>query len=372
MAGPLRILHVVVNMNRGGAETFIMNLYRNIDKSKVQFDFLTCKEGVFDAEILKMGGIIHRIPYITDVGHFGYFNALKDFFTANKQYYIIHSHLDKMSGLVLKAAKQSGIPIRISHCHSTRSEGGIAARAYKSYIGHFVTPNSTHLVACSKDAAKWLFRKKHLSSTILKNGIDMNTFKYSPQIREKVKQGLKIDRDKFIIGHVGRFDHPKNHIFLLDIFAQFNNEVTGSVLILVGDGILRSEIERKIRELNLEGRVYLLGIRNDIPALLQAFDLFLFPSLYEGLPLSLIEAQGAGLPCLISDHISKEVDLGLNLIEYASLSNVKNWVDKIKKMKDLQCKRIRGENVKIKQGFDIQKTAKYLENYYFTLRGEPL
>ncbi|WP_160722277.1 glycosyltransferase family 1 protein [Bacillus sp. USDA818B3_A] len=367
MGGPLRILHVVVNMNRGGAETLIMNLYRNIDRSKVQFDFLTCIEGVFDSEIQALGGKVYRIPYISQVGHSQFVKELKEFFYLNNQYQIVHSHLDKMSGLVLREAKKTGIPIRISHSHNTRSEGGMVARFYKSLIGSLITPNSTHLVACSNDAAQWLFKEKYHTTTIVKNGIDIDRFKFSTEIRNHVRNELGLDHSTFVLSHVGRFNHQKNHSYLLEIFLEVTKEIPNSVLVLVGDGELRPEIENKIQILNLQDKVKLLGIRSDIPELLQAFDLFIFPSLHEGLPVSLIEAQGSGLPCVISNHISNEVDLGLNLIDYASLANINSWVKKIKLSKILQFKRDGVSEQIIKQGFDIRKTANFIEDYYYSI-----
>lgn len=159
MGSPLRILHVVVNMNRGGAETLLMNLYRNIDRTKIQFDFLTCKPGVFDDEIIELGGKIQRISYISDVGHFRYMKELETFFVNNNYYSIVHCHMDKMSGLVLKAANKAGVPTRISHSHNTQSEGSLVAKLYKWYAGQSIFLNSTNFFACSGEAAKWLFPK---------------------------------------------------------------------------------------------------------------------------------------------------------------------------------------------------------------------
>ncbi|MGE8204557.1 glycosyltransferase family 1 protein [Heyndrickxia sp. NPDC080065] len=360
MGSPLRVLHVVVNMNRGGAETFIINLYRNVDRREVQFDFLTCKEGTFDSEIREMGGIVHRIPYISDVGHSQYIKELHSFFTANNHYKIVHSHMDKMGGIVLRAAKKAGIPIRISHSHNTRSEGGLAARIYKWYAGKSITPNATHLLACSTEAAKWLFHKKYPVTKIVKNGIDEEKFRFSPVIRNQVREELGISQHTFVIGHVGRFNYQKNHTFLIDLFSQFHKVEEDSKLILVGDGPLRGEMEKKISELHLQNHVHFLGIRSDIHRLLQAFDLFLFPSLHEGLPVSLIEAQGAGLPCLISDHISQEVDMGMNLVRYASLKNGEDWVEKMKALKVRQVNRSQVFN----DDYNIKRSVNDLEKFY--------
>ncbi len=369
MGCPLRILHVVVNMNRGGAETLIMNLYRNIDRSKFQFDFLTCKEGVFDEEIIEMGGKIHRIPYVTDVGHFDYVKALNVFFTTHQEYKIVHSHMDKMSGLVLRSAKKAGVPIRIAHSHSTRSEGGITAKIYKWYAGKLILSCATNLLACSNNAASWLFMNKADKAMIIKNGIECDRFVFSPEIRSQIREELEIAPDSFVIGHVGRFSPPKNHSFLIDTFAQLVKDQPDSILVLVGDGPLRLDIEKKVVDLNLTDKVRFLGVRNDINLLLQAFDVFLFPSLYEGLPVTLIEAQGAGLPCIISDVITQEVDMGIELVEYFSLDDKGIWVERVKSMR----KRLLSRNVPPEtlpnKGYDIKNTAQLTQDFYLAISG---
>ncbi|MCM3115098.1 glycosyltransferase family 1 protein [Neobacillus sp. MER 74] len=369
MGGPLRILHVVVNMNRGGAETLIMNLYRNIDRSKVQFDFLTCKEGVFDTEITEMGGKVFRIPYITDVGHFKYLKELKKFFSQNNSYKIIHSHMDKMSGFVLREAKKAGIPSRISHSHNTSSEGGAASRIYKWYAGNFILSSATDLFACSNDAAEWLFKRKSYVSKILKNGIECNQFVFSEKVRKEVREELSINSNSIVLGHVGRFAHQKNHTFLLEIFAEFNKHKNDSLLLLIGDGPLRSELEKQAVDLNVSDKIKFVGIRHDINRILQAFDLFVFPSLHEGLPVSLIEAQGAGLPCVISENISKEVDLGCNQVEFLPLNNKGKWVKRIHEIVESNPNREAYSNVIAERGYDISVTAQKVEDYYLRVSG---
>jgi glycosyltransferase involved in cell wall biosynthesis len=364
VGSPIRVLHAVVNMNRGGAETLLMNLYRNIDRTKVQFDFLTCKEGVFDQEIVQMGGRVHRIPYISDIGHFQYIDHLNEFFRKNNSYRIVHSHMDKMSGLVLRGAKKAGIPIRISHSHNTQSEGGLAARIYKWFSGRYILPNATDYIACSSSAAQWLFAEKSNRATILKNGIDYTAFAYSPSVRNQVRKELCLNEETFVLGHVGRFCLQKNHSFLLDIFAQYAQRHENSVLILVGDGPLRKEVENKSKELCLVEKVNFMGVRSDINRLLQAFDLFIFPSLHEGLPVSLIEAQASGVPCLISDQVSEEVDLGVNLIKYASLNNSQEWLRKIQNISDSQHDRRIPPATLSDSGYNIIETAYEMERFY--------
>ncbi|WP_459500034.1 glycosyltransferase family 1 protein [Bacillus sp. C1] len=367
MGHPLRVLHVVVNMNRGGAETLIMNLYRNLDRSKVQFDFLTCKEGVFDDEIVALGGKVHRIPYITDVGHTGYMKTLNTFFASHQQYRIVHAHMDKMSGFVLRSAQKAGIPIRIAHSHNTSSEGGVAAKIYKWYAGKSIVPCSTHLLACSTAAARWLFADKAGIARILKNGIECDRFAFSSEIRKQVRDGLQIHQNTFVVGHVGRFAHQKNHSFLLDVFARLIKLKPDSILLLVGDGPLRLEIEKKVRDLSLKDNIKFLGMRSDIEKLLQAFDVFVFPSIHEGLPVTLIEAQGAGLPCIISDVITQEVDMGMNLVEYLSLNDKKVWIEKIERIAVRSLLRNMPGQALVKKGYDIKNIAELTQDFYLAV-----
>ncbi len=373
MGGPLTILHVVVNMNRGGAETFIMNLYRNIDRTKVQFDFLTFKPGVFDQEIQELGGKVHRIPYVTEVGHHRFIKQLNQFMDRNNHYKIVHSHMDKMSGFITKAAKKANIPIRISHSHNTNSEGGILSKVYKGFSGIHILSNSTHLYACSEAAAKWLFKHKATQATILNNGIEMGKFKFSSSIRKMKKVDLTLENDSIVIGHVGRFTEQKNHIFLLDIVAILKEIIPNVKLVLVGDGPLQKVMEKKVEDLKLENHVEFLGIRSDIHELLQVFDLFLMPSHHEGLPLTLIEAQSAGLPCLISNKITVEADMKIGLVHFLPIINPHDWVVKIMNLlnnHDATSRVI--ENTPIDQAFNITKTATTTANAYITLGSDAI
>ena len=366
MSKPIRILHVVVNMNRGGAETLIMNLYRNIDRSKVQFDFLTCKEGVFDKEIGELGGTVYRIPYVNEVGHFGYINSLNNFFSNHHNYQILHTHLNKMSGLVVRAAKRNGIKYCITHSHNTGGEGSFLAKAYKWYSSLYIPSNTDHHFACSQAAAKWLFGSKSSDVKLLNNGIEPEMFMYSPEVRKKKREELEIG-DQFVIGHVGRFTKQKNHQFLIEIFAKFLKRQPNSILLLCGDGVLRKDIEIRVKELDIQENVKFLGVRSDVHQLLQVFDIFLFPSLHEGLPVTLIEAQAAGIPCVISDEITTEVDLGMNLIKFLSLTSVDIWVHKLE---TIEVEKREQSNLLHRQltdrGYDIKTTASWLQEFYLT------
>ena len=368
MGDPLRVLHAVVNMNRGGAETFIMNLYRNIDRSKIQFDFLTSKPGVFDDEIKALGGIIHRIPYISEVGHFGYKRALNDFFAKHSSYKIVHAHMDRMSGIVLQAAKKNSIPNRIAHSHNTQSEGGVAARLYKWFAGTSISTSANQYVACTYDAATWLFQKKSKETYIMKNGIESDLFKYSEEIRKLKRTELGISDNTLVLGHVGRFAKQKNHSMLIDIFAKVQQRCPNSLLLLAGEGPLRSSIEKKVSNLQLADKVAFLGVQTNVNHLMQAFDLFVFPSHHEGLGIVLIEAQASGLPCVISEKIPKEVDLGIGLVTQLPLNNEESFVDEVLK---ISSQSFRDRSVSSRslseQGYNIRKTAQSIEGYYYSI-----
>lgn len=362
---PIRVLHVVVNMNRGGAETLIMNVYRNLDRSKVQFDFLVHKkEGAYEKEIMDLGGKIFRIPYITDVGHYGYARTLRCFFKEHPEYKIVHTHMDCMSGLVIQAANKTGVPVRISHSHATQNEGNIIARIYKKYIGMRIIPNATHLLACSDIAARWLFGKKSVNSLIIKNGVDLNKFSYNSETHKKKRIELLINDNTLVVGHVGRFCYPKNHMFLIDVFSQIKRKYPNSLLLLVGDGPLQSDIKKKVQQVGLENSVKFLGIRSDVEELMQAMDVLLFPSHHEGLPVTIIEAQACSLKCVVSDAVPKDADIGAKLINFINLKeDIDMWVDEVIK----QYKR--RENIEVylnNSGYNITHTSKKLQHLYLS------
>ncbi|MBC8080478.1 MAG: glycosyltransferase family 1 protein, partial [Gorillibacterium sp.] len=366
-AGLLRVLHIVVNMNRGGAETLLMNLYRNTDRRIVQFDFLTCKEGVFDDEIRELGGRIHRIPYVSEAGHSGYVKALQAFYATHPEYKVVHSHLDKMSGLPLSVAHKFEIPVRIAHSHNTQSEGGTLARLYKWIVGTRITPHATHMLACSQAAAKWLFTSKSEQAVILPNGIDVEQFTYRADIRREVRSELGLPEGTFVIGHVGRFAQQKNHGFLLELFSRFHDQVADSVLVLVGVGPLQEEMQKRVEASGLADHVRFLGARSDVARLLQGMDTFVFPSLHEGLGIVIIEAQAAGLPCLISDSIPQEADLGFGFVEALPLTTSAKWMEKLILLVTEDRSRIVSAGDIADKGYDIKQTAKQIQDFYVTV-----
>ena len=205
----------------GGAENFIMNLYRNIDQQKIQFDFLVSDKGIFDDEIKKLGGKIYYIKYITEIGQFKYVKELTSFFMNHSEYTIIHSHLDQVSGIVLETANKCHIPNRIAHSHNTKNTNNFMIKIYKKYLQSKINKNATHYFACGEEAAKWLYKKKFKEAVIVPNSIDLQRFNFDEEQRNHIRQELNIDKNALIIGHIGRFTKQKNHKFLIEIFKAF-------------------------------------------------------------------------------------------------------------------------------------------------------
>ncbi|WP_418668142.1 glycosyltransferase family 1 protein [Allofournierella sp.] len=362
---PIRVLQCVAGLDHGGYESLLMNLYRHMDTALVQFDFLSSFPGVYEPEILSRGGVIHRIPFITQKGPFAYTHALDRVLAAHPEYRIVHSHMDKFSGLVMRQARRAGVPVRIAHSHNTQNEGGLAFQLVKNYYGRMVPPNATHLFACSRAAADWMFGPMAPGVHILPNGIDPGRFAADPAARVAVRAELGLSPETLVFGHVGRFTPQKNHGLLLDIFAAIAARRPASSLLLAGTGPLQDEMRRRAEALGLGGKVQFLGARQDVPRLLQAMDCFLFPSLHEGLPVTLIEAQASGLPVLASAAITPEVCI-TPLVQMLSLSDAPGrWAEaalaaagagrqgRVAPLAAIQA-----------AGYDIRVTAAWLQQFY--------
>lgn len=368
MQYPVRVLQVFSQMNRGGAETMIMNLYRNINRSKVQFDFIvhTDKKCAYDDEILSLGGKIFRVPRYNGKNHFQYIKTWKEFFITHPEYNIIHGHVRSTASIYLKIAKKFGLTT-IAHSHSTSSGNGIPG-IVKLIFQYPIRYMADYLFACSKSAGEWLYGKRVWEKKnffILNNAIETNKFLFNINKRDFIRNELQI-QDKFVIGHVGRFHPLKNHEFLIDIFNEVYKKHENSVLVLIGDGEKKNYIKQKINRLGLNKNVIFTGIRSDVHDLLQAFDVFVFPSLYEGLPVTLIEAQASGLPCIVSDKITTEVKV-TDLIKFISLDkNAEYWAEEILKTKNSEF-RPNTMNQIIQSGYDVEASTKWYEEFVYHL-----
>lgn len=358
----LRVLHVVTDMNRGGLETMIMNYYRNIDRKKIQFDFLVHRgyRASYDDEIESYGGKIYRLSRLIPWSK-NYIKMLDAFFQEHPEYKIVHVHQDCLSGVILKVAEKNGVPIRIAHSHSSSQDKNLKY-LIKLWYKRWIPKYATQLLACGKEAGDWMFDGQPYQ--VLNNAIDAKKYKYDLKIREKMRQQLQISGDTKVIGHVGRFSEPKNHSFLIDIFQCIHEENKNTKLLLVGDGELYNQIQEKVKKYGLEEAVIFTGVRTDVTDLMQAMDVFLFPSLYEGLPLTLIEAQAAGLPCIISDKVPIECAI-TNLVQQVSLnSDKKKWASVVLKT---TCERKEMYLEICEAGFDIRKNVRKLQEMYVRL-----
>ncbi len=361
MSQPLRILHIVTYMGRGGLETMLMNYYRNIDRSKVQFDFLVHRDfkADYDDEIESLGGRIYRISKLNPFS-FSYYKALNKFFSEHK-YKIVHCHLDCMSAIPLSVAKKYNIPVRIAHSHTSYQDKDFKF-VIKVIAKKFIHKYATTLFACSEIAGKWMFGNHNFE--LLNNAIDTKKYIFNEIIQSKVKCQFNLNNN-FVIGHVGRFDPPKNHDFLIDIFNEVYKKDNTAKLVLVGSGDLQKTIENKVENYGLTHNVLFLCSRDDVHEILQAFDVFVFPSLYEGLGIVAIEAQCAGIPCIVSDTVPEDARI-TSEFNYLSLnSSAKRWAKEIIKYKNFQ-KTDSSDNI-INAGYDISEKAKWLEDYYLEM-----
>lgn len=362
---PIRIAQIIGKWLGGGVEAVVMNYYRHLDHSKVQFDFICDDDSTnipYD-EIEKLGGKVILIPPYQKV--FKYQKELRRVLRDGK-YKIVHSHINTLSVFPLYAAKKVGVPVRIAHSHSTTNKKEWKKNLLKQVLRPFSKKYATNYMCCSELAGRWLFGDKAYDEGkvyLLNNAIDLDKFKYDKKIGDKKRKELGIKEDTIVIGHIGRFVAQKNHNFLIDIFNQFHKKEKNSILLLAGQGPLQEEIKNKVRELGLDDSVRFLGQRNDANELYQAFDVFLLPSLYEGLPVVGVEAQASGLLCFFSDDMTKETKV-LDSTVFMSLSNTsEEWTGEIlTNLKDY--KRINTKNEVSDNGFDIEIEARKLEKYY--------
>ncbi|WP_459189443.1 glycosyltransferase family 1 protein [Parabacteroides sp. APC149_11_2_Y6] len=364
-----RILHVFSVMNRGGSETMIMNYYRAMDRTNIQFDFVvhTREKGAYDNEIERLGGRIYYVPFLYGYNIFTYQKAWAVFFRAHPEYKIVHVHYFTVAGAIMPVARRCNVPVRIVHCH-TASNKMPFLRLIRFHLLHSsAIRNATDRFACGKDAGKFFFGEKRF--TIMNNAIDASSFRFNQELREKKREELGLS-GKFVIGNIARFNIQKNHTFIIDVFAEVCKINSCAVLLLIGDGQpLRGKIEQKVATLGLTDRVIFAGVRSDIPELLQAMDVFLFPSLWEGLPVTMIEAQAAGLRVVASDTVTTEVNI-TELVDNLSLnSSPKIWAEKINQS---GCDYFHSDtfNQICNANYDIKNNVIWLENYYKNIQGD--
>lgn len=363
----IRILHVIGRMNRAGAETMIMNLYRKIDRNKIQFDFVVHTEEKcdFDDEILSLGGKIYRVPRFKGSNILLYKRAWNNFFKEHKEYKIIHGHIGSSAAIYLKIAKKYGL-YTIAHSHNTEMGEGIKGLMYKvfSYPTRYI---ADYFFACSDLAGLYRYGKKVVDGknySILKNTINSEEFIYNESIRIEKRKELGI-KNELVIGNVARFNVQKNHKYLIEIFRLINEKDSNTILLLVGDGEEKQFILEKINEYNLNNKVIFTGVRDDVNDIMQAMDVFVFPSLYEGLGVVLIEAQASGLPCIISKNIPNEACIS-DLVEKVDIttSDLQRWCNIILNKK--KYKRRDMKDVLYQSGYDVNLEIDRLQKFYIS------
>ncbi|MCR1839602.1 glycosyltransferase family 1 protein [Murimonas intestini] len=350
-------------MNRGGAETMVMNYYRHMDRTKVQFDFLVHRQeqGAYDDEIDALGGRIYRTMPLYPLNFLKYKKWVGEFLNEHNEYQIVHSHMSESGYFFFKEAKKRGVQVLICHAHNA-AKGWNMKMFVRTYFKYQIRKYCTYMFSCGMEAGEWLFGKKNTDKLIIQhNAISAKDYSYCPEVREKIRKDLNL-KERFTIGLVARFSYQKNHMFLLDVFEAILNEHSDGMLLLVGSGELKEKIEEEIQRRSMRDAVIMTGLRTDIPDLLQAMDAFVMPSHFEGLSVAIVEAQAAGLPCFISDKVPIECKL-TDLVQQIPLSQEpKVWAKAILDAKEIKRRDTYNEIVAAK--FDIKENAKWMQDFY--------
>lgn len=360
---PIRILQAVGNMDSGGLETLIMNWYRRIDREKVQFDFLTHTQrpGFYDEEIRSLGGNIYSLSVLDDKNIIKYISDLRTFFTQHRDYAVVHGHHSSLGPFYLHAAYRAGIPNRIAHSHISGF-----SHSMRGFIKHIITRNyagrANLLFACSESAGRYMFGSDG-NYTVIHNGIDAEKFCFDEEIRRDMRSRLGIDGTRAVV-HVGRFHDQKNHAFLIDVFSEIHRLDSAAVLLLVGVGPLEDAMRNKVRALGLEDCVRFLGRRSDVEKILCASDVFVLPSLYEGLPLVLVEAQCSGLCVVCSDTVTEETKLTDNYHIMSLQDSAEAWAKEIIRMSDQPAERSRFSQIIRQCGYDSALVTADMQAFY--------
>lgn len=363
---PIRVLHNIASLHFGGAQAFLMNVYNNIDREKVQFDFVVTPEEKKDLyeQVEQMGGRIFVCPKYTGKNHFAYCRWWNDFFAEHPEYHVIHGHVRSTASIYLKIAQKYGL-VTIAHSHSTSNGRGVSA-IVKNIMQLPIRHTADYLFACSDKAGKWLYGEKATKQPnyrMIPNGVDLRRFAFHEEKRRQMRNQLKITEDTFVVGHIGRITVPKNHQFLVELFAAYHKENPKSRLLLVGDGELFEAVQQQCTQLGIREAVIMVGSKTNTEDYYQAMDIFVFPSLWEGLPVSVVEAQANGLICLLSDVITCDVDL-TDQVKYLSLNEKSRWLNEIARACPKPRTAASTENMKKLQSFDASVVAKQLQDFY--------
>lgn len=356
-------------MDRAGIETMLMNYYRHIDRNKIQFDFLVNKPkpGDYDEEIKRMGGNIYLSPGLNPINYPKYLKFTKDIFKNNPDIKILHAHNEAMGLYALNGAKYAGIKTRIAHAHNTKI---IKDYKYplKIFCKQFLTYSATELWSCGKDAGIYFFGDKYLSKKgmVMRNAIETEKFEFSDKIRNDMRAKYNLE-NKTVIGHVGRFNVQKNHIRLIEIFAEYLKINSNAVLVLIGEGELEQETKNKAKMLGIFDKVIFAGLQANVNEWYMAMDVFVMPSLFEGLPVVGIEAQGSGLPCVFAESVTNEVVLSDNAKRLSLVSDNAVWAKEIECLRKKVNNRKYGTDIVAEAGYDIKKESVRISELYLEM-----
>ena len=364
---PIRVAQVVGRMMGGGVEATVMNHYRHIDRSQVQFDFIVQTDSTMvpKDEIESLGGRVFYVPpYSNPVK---YVNACRKLFQQIHPR-IVHSHMNAVSVFTLMAAKQAGVPVRIAHSHSTSNPNEKAKTLVKNVLRPFSKVYPTHLAACGDYSARWLFGDQTVDQgkvKIIRNAIELDRFAFDEEARTRLRKEIEASDDIRVIGQVGRFSAQENQLFSLDVLAELVKKNPRVLLVFLGVGDDMDKVKAKAHDLGLSDHVRFLGMRSDVNEWYSAFDVLLFPSLYEGLPLTAVEAQVSGLPLVVSDKVPKEADLIPSLVRRISLdAGIESWVSAFDAHESDASGRVSHVQEIAKRGYAIHLSAAELVHWY--------
>ena len=352
-----RVLCVFSTLDRGGAESMCMNLYRHMDHRKVQFDFVkhTPNKGSFEDEIISLGGHIYEAPRLRGYNYYQYRHWWEKHLNEHPEHHIIHGHFFSISAVYFQIAKGKG-RVTVGHIHAST-----AGSRLKAFLEKGISRYTDYPFACSVEAGRWIYGERQF--VVLKNALDIEMFRYSVSVRQKIRKQLGFGQE-LILGTVANLSSVKNPMGLIDIYISVRKIRHDAKLIWIGEGAQRSAIEDRIRREGIEDAVFLLGTRTDVQNILQAMDVFLLPSFNEGLPVSLIEAQASGLPCYVSDRVTREADITGNC-RFLPIDEPEIWAHEI--LDSSYIREDTSDSIR-NAGYDIMTTVKWLQDFYLNIR----
>lgn len=362
MNKPIRVLHVLQRMEAAGVQVLLMNIYRNIDRTKVQFDFLVhyTEKQFYDEEIEMLGGHIYRLSVREDYNLIKYCADLNTFFNEHTEYKIVHGHMHFLGAIYLYIASKHGVPVRIAHSHTNNVQKD-AKKLIKAIMNNLYGKYATNLFACSSEAGKYMFGESQFR--VINNAIEIGKFEFKQENRIRLRKELNID-DKFVIGCVGRFEIQKNQKFSLKIFEEILKINPASVLLFIGSGSMEKEIKYIAYKKNIESSVIFLGNRSDVAELYHAMDVFLFPSIFEGLGIVGVEAQAAGTPIVCTDTLPREINISPLIYRISLNESPEKWAKKVEEAANNVMAHTDMKKFIVDANYDISLLAKEMQDFY--------